>query len=304
MDVNMMDGSRIPVIVPSRYHALTAEGRRFSMAAMADFVAACGFDGIDLSFDILSGIGDTFAQDGSHKSVLFSLGNRAAALGLSLPVCHLTFYMPDPDNIPAMSRFVRELREGLEAAAFLKIPAAVIHPIVRHSSVAMYESWLSENLAFLSPLRELAGRLGVMLIIENMTGQPYPNAPDEAVYGSRAEDIRALADKLDTGICWDFGHAHLSGLCQSAGLSVVGDRLRMIHIHDNDGKRDLHRIPFDGDVDWADAAAGLRAIGFGSMAWRCMNMEIKTSHLPSDLAIRQAYAAKTLKAAVRLASLI
>lgn len=307
-DVNMMDGAPIPVIVPSRYYTYASDGRRFSMTAMADFVAECGFGGIDVSLDSVGGagesFGDAFASDGAWRSVLFSLGNRAAALGLSLPVCHLPFVMPDPDCEPAMARFARELRTGLEAAAFLGIPVAVTHPIVRHSSAVSYDAWLAQNLTFLAPLCDAAARLGVALAIENMAGKPYPGASGETVFGSRAEDVRCLADKLNTGICWDFGHAHLTGLCQSAELATVGDRLRMVHIHDNNGAVDRHLLPFDGTVDWDDAAEGLRAIGFSSMAWRCINLEIRSSHLPSDPATRAGHAARALDAARRLAGKI
>lgn len=305
MSVSLMDGSRIPVVAPTRYYAYACDtARRFSSAAMVDFMADSGFDGLDLSLDLFTDLGNPLCVEGDVYSVLYSLGNRAAARGLTIPTCHLPFYMPSPDDAKAMKRFTRALAEGIKAAAYLGIPAAVIHPIVRHGSVCDYDRWRTENLAFLSPLRELAGKGGVTLCIENMTGISYPREPREAVFGSRAEEIRWLADKLDTGICWDFGHANLTGLCQSAELNVVGERLRMVHIHDNDGRNDTHLPPFDGEVDWADASEGLRAMGYGSMAWRCLNVEIKTSHLPADTAARQAYAARTIQAARRLAVMI
>ncbi|MBQ9780292.1 MAG: sugar phosphate isomerase/epimerase [Clostridia bacterium] len=305
MSVSMMDGQKIPVIVPTRYYAYACNTqRKFSSTAMVDFIADSGFDGLDLSFDLFSDLGNPLCVEGDIYSVLYSLGNRAVSRGLTIPSCHLPFYMPCPDDAMAMKRYIRGLTEGIKAAAYLKIPAAVIHPIVRHSSLCNYNRWKEENLAFLAPLRELAEQKGVTLCIENMTGIPYPDQPKELVFGSRAKDIRWLADKLDTGICWDFGHANLTGLCQSAELNTVGDRLRMVHIHDNNGKTDTHLNPFDGGVDWDDAAEGLRSMGYGSMAWRCLNMEIKTSHLPSDIRVREAYAERTLNAAKRLANLI
>ena len=305
MSISVMDGERIPVIVPTRFHAYACDTqRKFSSAAMVDFVADSGFDGMDLSFDLFTDLGNPFCVEGDIYSVLYSLGNRASKRGLTIPVCHLPFYMPNPDDKAAMKPFVRGLIEGIKAAAYLKIPAAVIHPIVRHSSMCNYNRWKEENLAFFAPLCELAGKKGVTLCIENMTGIPYAHQPKELVFGSRAKDICWLADKLDTGICWDFGHANLTGLCQSAELNTAGDRLRMVHIHDNNGKTDTHLNPFDGEVDWQDAAEGLRAIGFSSMSWRCLNLEIKTSHLPADLTVRQAYATRTLNAAKRLAAMV
>ena len=299
-EVYMSLGS-LPVIVPSRYYAYTDGGARFSMTSAVDFLADNGFDGIDLSLDTVSGIGDGRPSfDDDWRGVLYSFGSRAAARGLTIPTCHLPFYMPSPDDADAMSRFAKSQLLGLDAAAMLKIPCAVIHPIVRHSSQRKRRAWLDENLSYLSPIRERAARLGVTLAIENMAGVPYPYAPDETVYGSRAADVRLLADRLDTGICWDFGHAHLSHLCQSAELATVGDRLRMIHIHDNDGANDRHLIPLAGSIDWDDALRGLRAIDFHSMSWRCLNLELKTSHLPADRPTRDRHAAATIEAARRL----
>lgn len=304
MDIRLMDGRRIPIVVPSRYFAYTADGKKFSTTAMVDFVADNGFDGIDVSFDLFSDLGNPLCVEGDIYSVLYSLGNRAKFHGLTLPVCHLPFYMPNPDDTSKMKPFVRSLIEGIKAAAYLKIPTAVVHPIVRHSSACNYIKWREENMTFLSPLRDLAEKYGITLAIENMTGIPYPSQPKELVFGSRAKDVRLLADKLDCGVCWDFGHANLTGLCQSAELHTVGERLSMLHIHDNDGRLDNHLNPFAGKIDWADAAEGLRAIGFASMAWSCLNLEIKTSHLPSEPMARQNYAMQTRAAARKLAAII
>ena len=299
-------GERVRVTVPTRYYAHSSDGRRFSLTAAADFLASAGFDGVDLSLDELD------AHDDMYRSVLYSFGNRAAARGLDIPMCHLPFYMPSPDDGAAMARFAKEIKAGVRMAAMLKIPDAVIHPIVRHESRRCRELWLAENISFLAPIRELAGGLGVNLCIENMTGKPYAAHPSEAVYGSTARDVLELAERLDATVCWDFGHANLTGLCQSVELERLRGRVRCVHIHDNDGVKDTHRIPFDtadrtpvgGSVDWEDAAEGLRLCEFLSTSNRCLNLELKSSDLPSDLAVRNAHASRAHFAAERLSNLL
>ena len=299
-------GERIRVTVPTRYYGYSSDGRRFSLTAAADFFANAGFDGVDLSLDELD------ANDDMYRSVLYSFGNRAAAKGLTIPMCHLPFYMPSPDDSAAMARFAREISAGVRMAAMLKIPDAVIHPIVRHESRRNRDLWLSENVQFLTPIRELAGKLGISLCIENMTGKPYAAHPSEAVYGSTARDVLELAERLDTMVCWDFGHANLTGLCQSVELERLRGKVRCVHIHDNDGVKDTHRIPFDpsatapmgGSIDWEDAAEGLRLCEFLSTSNRCLNLELKSSDLPSDLAVRNAHASRAHFAAERLSNLL
>ena len=300
-------GERVRVTVPTRYHAYASDGRKYSLTAAADFLADAGFHGVDLSLDELEPDGDD-----AIRSVLYSFGNRAAARGLTIPMCHLPFFMPSPDDAAAMARFSREITAGLRMASMLKIPDAVIHPIVRHESRRNRDFWLADNVTFLAPIRELAGRLCIILSIENMTGKPYATHPSEAVYGSTAQDILELAERLDTMVCWDFGHANLTGLCQSAELEKLRGRVRCLHIHDNDGATDAHRIPFDcpdstplgGAVDWEDAAEGLRLCEFLSTSNKCINLELKASNLPSDPSARLSHAARAVYAAKRLANMI
>ena len=300
-------GENLRVTIPTRYYAYTSDGRRFSLTAAADFLAGAGFDGVDLSLDELEPDGDDIL-----RSVLYSFGNRAAAKGLTIPMCHLPFYMPSPDDEAAMARFARSVTAGVRMAAMLKIPDAVIHPIVRHESKRSRELWLAENVRFLLPIRDLAGKLGVQLCVENMTGKPYAAHPSEAVYGSTAADVLELADRLNTMVCWDFGHANLTGLCQSAELEKLRGKVRCVHIHDNDGARDTHRIPFDtaertpvgGSIDWEDAAEGLRLCEFMSTSNKCLNLELKSSDLPADSVIRNAHASRARFAAEKLANLL
>ena len=307
MGILTASGERVRITVPSRYYAYASNGSKYSLSATADFLADAGFDGVDLSLDELEPDGDDI-----FRSVLYSFGNRAAARGLTIPMCHLPFFMPSPDDGAAMTRFSREIQAGLRMAAMLKIPDAVIHPIVRHESRRDRNFWLNENVTFLTPIRDLAGKLGITLCMENMTGKPYATHPSEAVFGSTAADILELAERLDAMVCWDFGHANITGLCQSVELEKLRGRVRCLHIHDNDGVQDNHRIPFEcpastplgGCVDWEDAAEGLRLCDFLTTSNRCINLELKSSDLPADRSVRLSHAARAVYAAKKLANLM
>jgi sugar phosphate isomerase/epimerase len=51
------------------------------------------------------------------------------------------------------------------------------------------------------------------------------------------------------GICYDSGHGHYT----EGGLDFldqIRDRLISIHLHDNQGSRDEHNLPFSGTIDW------------------------------------------------------
>lgn len=285
--------AKLPIIVPSRYYAQNPDGSTYSLTAMTDFIARAGFDGIDLSLEL------TDMNDDGRFCVLNGFARRARDAGLSVPMCHLPFYMPSPDDRAAMTAFFRLVDKGLSAASGIGIPVAVLHPVVRHSRKTSYRDWLSENIAYLGPLAERAGRLGVRLAIENMTGVPCPGVPDDIAYGSRQSDVLVLAKALDTGICWDFGHAHLSGV-ELTPLPALASRLTCVHLHDNDGFTDTHLIPGEGGIDWKRAMTVLKDTGYLSHG-PGLDFEIKGSDLPRDDDVRTAHAARALYAARKLA---
>ncbi len=60
--------------------------------------------------------------------------------------------------------------------------------------------------------------------------------------------------------CLDIGHAEMKGGETTAVemISALGDRLRALHIHDNDKFHDSHQIPFSMDIDFKRIAEALK----------------------------------------------
>ena len=116
------------ILIPSRYYAYRSDGGHYPLSAMADFAAENGFSGVDLSLDRF----DT--TDDGLPGTLEAFRRRLAARGLTMPACHLPFYMPSPDDANAMRRFTGEQTAALRTAAGLGVRIAVIHPIVRHGA--------------------------------------------------------------------------------------------------------------------------------------------------------------------------
>ena len=64
-------------------------------------------------------------------------------------------------------------------------------------------------------------------------------------------------------VCLDTGHAAVLGLSPADSVRLVGrEYLTCLHIHDNDGVRDLHWVPYRGVIDWADFSLALHEIGY------------------------------------------
>ena len=94
----------------------------------------------------------------------------------------------------------------------------------------------------LDELQPIAKRHGVRIAIEN-------------------EDEFAAPRKLFSeyppeflGLCYDSGHGNIAGRRGLAELATLIDRLIALHLHDNDGTSDQHKLMFTGTVDWPQLA--------------------------------------------------
>jgi sugar phosphate isomerase/epimerase len=66
--------------------------------------------------------------------------------------------------------------------------------------------------------------------------------------------------RLDLKVCFDTGHAHMAGGVQSA-FRTLQKRVAAMHIHDNHGEKDEHLLPYEGEIDWAQAIPDFRSAG-------------------------------------------
>ncbi len=283
---------KIKICAPSRIYE-DYPGGKFSYTAMVDFFEKAGLPAIDMSFESLSRLDD------SKNAVLYAAAKRAKEKNIELPVCHLSFYMPSPRDALLMAKYSLELRSNIDMAALMNIPLAVIHPIAWYSSEVKYGDWVRANMAFLSPLVEYARAKGIKLCIENMPSDR--EAPENHLYGSCALNVSSLAEKLGAGICWDTGHANISGYRQSEQMQILKGKIDVLHVHDNGGKgtKDSHMLPFDGNVDWEDVAFGMRCSGFEGI----LDVEVTAWALSGDDRTRRELGGNVLSRAQRLISM-
>jgi sugar phosphate isomerase/epimerase len=258
---------------------------------MVDYFSEVGIGAIDMSFESLSRL------DEAWQSVLYSTATRARAKNISIPVCHLSFYMPNPFDEALMQEYSRELKKGIDAARIMGIPLAVAHPIALYSSEHRYGDWVRANMKFLQPIVEYARERGIKICVENMPSER--EAPDNHLYGSCAINISALAEKLGCGICFDVGHANVSGYKMSEQLEILRGKLDVLHIHDNHGVRDEHLLPFEGNVDWQDVAEGIKKADFRGI----LDVEVTAWALPGDKMTRDSFGGKIVARAKRLMKL-
>lgn len=106
----------------------------------------------------------------------------------------------------------------------------------------------------------------VVVCLENLfTRRPAPvegicSDPHEAV--RYIDGLNEKAGKEVFGFLLDIGHLQLANKNMRTFLPIIGKRLKALHLHDNDGRDDLHRAPLTGTVNWQVLCDCLKEIGY------------------------------------------
>ena len=107
-------------------------------------------------------------------------------------------------------------------------------------------------------MAEKAEQLGVNVALENL---------------KNFNNLSFMLQQVDSqriGFCYDCCH-HYNYYPSYDLLSMYGSRLMALHLHDYNGNP-LHRLPFDGTIDWPAAMKKIAETGYsGATAIEAMN---------------------------------
>lgn len=180
--------------------------------------------------------------------------------GLRVWSCHSP--AGDPHDLASSNPDVRTrslavMHDAMRAAAHLGARVFVCDAVgLRPERAQGRQARHARYAESLARLLDAAAGLGCRIAIENHTR-------DEALFVTPDDFLRlAAAPGLDTlGACWDTGHGWIEGQPPEAACRL-GSRLVTLHIHDNDGRHDQHRLPWKGRIDWQPFIACLRRMRY------------------------------------------
>ena len=221
---------------------------------------------------------DFFDQPDSRLEAFFTPHKKAAEeTGIRIHQLH----MPYPNYVPNGSREINDYLwnvvapKSMRICRFLGCRYIVVHGFKLAKQLGSEEAEWERTEQFLHFLAPMAKELGITICIENL----YQNVGGHLVEGPCCH-VKKAVERIDRmneqykdqvlGFCFDTGHANLVGIDFEGFLTALGHRLKVFHIHDNDGMRDLHQIPFTftktrenrTSTDWEGFIRGLRAIRF------------------------------------------
>ena len=252
-------------------------------------IKAAGFDTVDFSLheylknkDIYgSRINHFFEKSVSELENFFTPHKRAMEEnGLTAFQMHMPYPVYVPRGSKQLNDYLRKnvAPKSLHICKFLDCKYIVVHGFKLAYYVGSEDKEWAATEEFLTELAPLAKELGITICIENL----YDGIADRLVEGpccdatKAAERIDRMNDKFDAevlGFCFDTGHANLVHLDFEKFITTLGNRLKVLHIHDNDGWRDLHQIPFaftktrenKAATDWEGFITGLRMINYNGV---------------------------------------
>ena len=242
-----------------------------------------GFDAADANIDHVLGYGaicenripEVLIKGGKECMDLFRpWGEMAKKYGIENYQAHAPFpsfirSIGKPEHDKAVNESMLAVLENtIRGCEIINCHNLIIHPFF-----AGYDTQLSPedewnlNIESYSKLIPAAKNAGVTICLENMfmgrKGKIYAACCSDITKACEYVDtLNAISGEKTFGFCLDTGHALLCGLDIKQTMIELGDRICAFHIHDNDGKDDLHIAPYMGVLDWNRFVEGLKAINY------------------------------------------
>lgn len=177
---------------------------------------------------------------------------EAKNVGLKIETLHAPFASDGESYINDMwsdgekcAKMTARLSLAVEKCAAFDIPYLVTHLSSGENAPRVNETGLENFYRLVKKAKES----GVVIAFENQRKLGNLSC--------------ALEYFPDAGFCFDVGHQNCFTLHKEL-LPTFGDRLVTVHIHDNlkEKNGDLHRIPFDGAIDFKEILSQIKKCGY------------------------------------------
>lgn len=201
----------------------------------------------------------------------------AKEAGIRIHQMHMPYPMYIPNGKKELNEYLWNVvaPKSMGLCAFFQCPYIVVHGFKLTRNLGSEEAEWRNTEKFLHSLAPMAKEMGITICIENL----YSSLGGHIMEGPCC-DVRKAVERIDRfneqygaevlGFCFDTGHANLVSIDFEDFMTKLGKRLKVFHIHDNDGVGDLHQLPFTftktrenrPSTDWDGFVKGLRQIHF------------------------------------------
>lgn len=228
-------------------------------------LAEAGFDAFDLSlFPMISDPNYPMCRP-DFRDFAARLRETAQDCGILCRQAHAPF--PSSTGDPNRDKTIFQLIvQAMEGAAIVGAKIIVVHPM-HHLCYRTHAAQLMEmNLDFYRRLIPYCEKFGIQVACENMWQHNKEGGRIIDSACSRPEEFCRYLDEVNSPWivgCLDVGHTALTDEDLGFYVRQMGkERLRALHVHDNDLQKDSHTLPFTGKIDFNVLTSALAEIDY------------------------------------------
>ncbi|MBQ4119137.1 MAG: sugar phosphate isomerase/epimerase [Clostridia bacterium] len=274
-----------------------------------DIIKELGFDGIDFDlndYNLFTNPDSIYLKSEQEFSAYFeNIKNEVEKRGLVIFQTHGTMRtFRENDEEYNTVTFPKNAECDLKASKILGAPVCVFHPgsDLSNPNATPEEMRFRARRAFSSILpfgKENNVKVALETVGSNWTLNnklDFFGAYDE--FRALFDDVRDMNPECAEWwvCCIDTGHINMTGQhnqpTPAEFIRRMGDNVYCLHLHDNDGYFDGHRILCGGTIDWVDVFNALKEISYNNN----FNSEVTLKYISEDLIVPTAeFTIKTIR---------
>lgn len=240
----------------------------YSYAEYLDVLKPAGFNSVDFMLNDLV-FDDSEMYLANTLEYCENIKRTSTERGFTVDQTHAPFQFKKWDDAEHFDSVIfPRLVKSLEMTALLGSKISVFHPL-HHRPYAGHEEEIFElNMSVFKRLLPYAKEYDVKIALENMAQKDKARNYYVLDTCNSAKEFVRYVDTLDSEYavaCLDIGHVYLPSRSDTAAdmIRALGhDRLKALHVHDNNYQADQHLLPFLGRIDWAEVTQALADIDY------------------------------------------
>lgn len=256
-------------------------GKRNSEEGYYKKLKSYGFDYLDFDMTDTNDVPYTYSEKDFYQ-YLNNEKRLADEVGVKIWQVHGPWRCPPLDEtIENRAERFEKMARSIRGTAILGAKYWVIHPIMPLEREDILTNNVTEtrklNLEFMGKLLHVAKQENVTICLENMPFLNFSLSSPAAI----AEFVKEINDPAFM-MCLDTGHANVCKDWHTPANAIreFAPLIKVLHVHDNNGKGDQHFAPFWGNIDWNDFSSALHETNFDGV----LSLECKPNgKLPEDI---------------------
>ena len=238
---------------------------RFGFEKGVQTLKDAGYDCLDLSlFEMIRD--DSAYVAGDWRALVKERKAYCDANGIIFNQSHAPFSFAWADENIRENIAKPRVEQSIEVSAMMGVKIEVVHPLHWMPYLGHEKEAFDLNVAYYKSLIPLARHYGVKIALENMWQKEVKRKCICTDVAGFAKDHADLIDAIDSEwvvACLDVGHCSLVGEEAEDTIRILGhDRLKSVHLHDNDYQGDRHTIPGLGQMNWENIMKALDDIKY------------------------------------------